>query len=63
MNYCNHIKMMKIGTNLPKNHILFGAEIPSRSSAFSKVMLNELTKQIREDFNSSLSESKTFTCS
>ena len=55
--------MMKIGTNLPKNHILFGAEIPSRSSAFSKVMLKELTKQIREDFNSLLSESKTFTCS
>ncbi len=55
--------MMKIGTNSPKNYILFGAEIPSRLSAFSRVMLKELTKQIRDDFNSSLSESKTFTCS
>ena len=53
----------KIGTNLSKNYILFGAEIPSKSRAFSNVKLKEFTKHIRDDFKASLSESKTFTCS
>jgi len=48
---------------LCNNYILCGAEIPSKSNAFSKVKLKELTKHIRDDFKASLSESKTFTCS
>ena len=43
--------MIKIGTNSPKNYILFGAEIPSKSSAFSRVMLKESVESVIKELD------------